>query len=132
MFENVLFPPISVPGSPGASLKLPLTSCSNSLRINAQLPLPLHEALFAVDRSVSAGLEGNFALFSTICTNSLVHLPWSEVSSLSKPLSAMFAAPSIERHSIFSFQNPGQLVFYTGHPTQSFAYVVLIMVSGHL
>ena len=37
--------------------------------------LALCEAFFAVDRTVSAGFEGDFTLFLTVCAGCLEHLP---------------------------------------------------------
>ena len=45
--------------------------------------LSLHEALFAVNRSVSAGLEWDFRLLPALRTNGLVHLSRAEIPALS-------------------------------------------------
>src|SRR4030067_556734 len=86
------------------------------LRINSNLCLwyyqrrlvfpSFHEALFAVNRSVSAGLEWDFRLLSALRTNGLVHFPWAEISALSTKASASSAWPVakalfLKWHSIY-------------------------------
>jgi hypothetical protein len=61
-----------------------------------------HEALFAVDWPVSAGLEWDFRLLSALRTNGLVHFPWAEVSSLAKSSARPVAeALSFKWHFLF-------------------------------
>jgi hypothetical protein len=62
-----------------------------------------HEALFAIDWPVSAGLEWDFRLLPALRTNGLVHLSWAEVSSLTAKSSArpVAEALSFKWHFLF-------------------------------
>jgi hypothetical protein len=68
-----------------------------------------HEALFAVDWPVSAGLEWDFRLLPALRTNGLVHLSWAEVSSLTAKSSArpIAEAPFLKWHFLYLLSDFG-------------------------
>jgi hypothetical protein len=54
--------------------------------------LALCEALLAVDRTVSRGFKGNFALLLTFCASHLKHLPWPPAESTTTLLECHIAS----------------------------------------